>query len=153
MLTRYLLGRFEVSFISIMTLQCFSINTSNRVFFLVIIIILILGEAVSILPEEKQLPYLRQGFLKNWFIRGFLYIFVVASVMQHHMNARRDNLMIVTRIPRSDWDASAASFFWGVFNWVSLLIYFSYLILGVYRMDSKLDELKKTYNDPNPGYM
>ena len=118
-----------------------------------IILVLIIGEVVCVMPEEKRLPYVREGFLRNWFIRGFLYIFIVASVMQQHMNARSYGLMIRTRIPRSEWDAGAATFFWGVFNWVSLLVYFSYLTLGLYRMDRELDELEKEFQSDDPGYI
>ena len=137
----------------------FSICVLNRVYFLIIIIILIVGEAVSVLPKDKRLKYVRQGFLRNWFIRAFLYIFVVASLMQQHMYAKRDGLMRDTRIHPSDWREGAMSAFWGLFNWSSLLFYLCYLILGLYRMDTILDNLEQEYEektgryDPNPEYM
>lgn len=130
-----------------------------RVYFLAIGMILVVGEVVSMQPKDQRIvPYVRQGFLENWFIRGFLYIFFCVSVMQQHIQADRDGLMESTRIPRSDWDAKAASAFWGLFNWSSFLVYICYTILGLYRMDSHLDELEDEYKreigryDSNPRY-
>ena len=116
----------------------------RRAYFLVIGIIFILGEAVSTLPEDKRL-FVREGFLKKWYLRGFLYIFFIVSVMQQHIHAKSDGSMEDTRIAKSDWDAGVASAFWGIFNWFAFVVYFIYLVLGLRKFEDTLDELDQSY--------
>ena len=118
----------------------------ERAYFLVIGLFLICGEAVSTLPLDDRPPFVREGFLKKWLIRGFIYIFFIVSVMQQHINAKRNGSMIDTRIPKSDWSAATASAFWGIFNWLAFVVYFIYFALGLRRMEETLESLDQDYN-------
>jgi hypothetical protein len=79
-------------------------------------------------------------------------MFFVASVMQQHMNAKRDGSMVDTRIPKLDWHASAASAFWGIFNWFAFVVYFIYLALGLKRMENVLESLDMQYETKEGAY-